>query len=78
MTKALLMKFDSAERNIWKLRLPPPVREKSGKQKIFKVRQKSGNFAGSQGKSFILSKSVKSQGILVLANISQDFVHKIL
>ena len=66
MTKALLMKFDSAERNIWKLRLPPPVR------------QKSGNFAGSQGKSFILSKSVKSQGILVLANISQDFVHKIL
>ena len=37
------------------------VREK---QKFFKVREKSGNFAKSQGKSQFLSKSVKSQGIL--------------
>ena len=36
------------------------VREK---QKFFKVREKSGNFAKSQGKSQFLSKSVKSQGI---------------
>ena len=35
------------------------VREK---QKFFKVREKSGNFAKSQGKSQFLSKSVKSQG----------------
>ena len=37
------------------------VREK---RKFFKVREKSGNFLRSQGKSLILSKSVKSQGIL--------------
>ena len=37
------------------------VREK---QKFFKVREKSGNFAKGQGKSQFLSKSVKSQGIL--------------
>ena len=34
-----------------------PVREK---QKYFKVREKSGNFLKSQGKSLILAKSVKS------------------
>ena len=37
------------------------VREKSGKNENF---SKSGNFLNSQGKSLILSKSVKSQGIL--------------
>ena len=37
------------------------VREK---QTFFKVREKSGNFLKSHGKSLILSKSVKSQGIL--------------
>ena len=37
------------------------VREK---QKFFKVREKSGNFAKGHGKSQFLSKSVKSQGIL--------------
>ena len=37
-----------------------PVREK---QKFFKVREKSGNFAKSRGKSQFLSKSVKSPGI---------------
>ena len=37
------------------------VREK---RKFFKVREKSGNFLKGQGKSLILSKSVKSQGIL--------------
>ena len=31
---------------------------------VFKVREKSGNFSKHQGKSLILSKSVKSQGIL--------------
>ena len=31
-------------------------------RKIFKVREKSGNFLKSQGKSLILAKSVKSQG----------------
>ena len=34
------------------------------KRKVFKVREKSGNLLKSQGKSLILSKSVKSQGIL--------------
>ena len=33
-------------------------------RKFFKVRENSGNFLKSQGKSLILSKSVKSQGIL--------------
>ena len=33
-------------------------------QNFFKVREKSGNFAKSQGKSQFFSKSVKSQGIL--------------
>ena len=33
-------------------------------RKFFKVREKSGNFLKSQGKSVLLSKSVKSQGIL--------------
>ena len=33
-------------------------------RKFFKVREKSGNFLKSQGKSLLLSKSVKSQGIL--------------
>ena len=31
---------------------------------VFKVREKSGNFSKHQGKSLILSKSLKSQGIL--------------
>ena len=35
-----------------------------GKTKIFKVREKSGNFLKSRGKSLVLSKSVKGQGIL--------------
>ena len=42
------------------------VREKSGKnENFFKVREKSVNFLKSQGKSLILSKSVKSEGILL-------------
>ena len=32
--------------------------------RVATVREKSGNFLKSQGKSLILSKSVKSQGIL--------------
>ena len=40
-----------------------------GKRKFFKVREKSGNFLRSQGKSLILSKSVKSQGILFSGNL---------
>ena len=35
-----------------------------GRRKVFKVRKKSANLLKSQGKSLILSKSVKSQGIL--------------
>ena len=46
------------------------VREK---QKFFKVREKSGNFAKSQGKSQFLSKSVKSQGIFFF-RLAQGFV----
>ena len=42
-----------------------------------KVREKSGNFLRSQGKSLILSKSVKSQGILfsglLFISFLQDF-----
>ena len=34
------------------------------KRKLFKVREKSGNFLKNQGKALILSKSVKSQGFL--------------
>ena len=34
------------------------------KRKLFKVREKAGSFLKSRGKSLILSKSVKSQGIL--------------
>ena len=45
------------------------VREK---QKFFKIREKSGSFLQSQGKSLILSKSVKSQRIL----FSGFIVHK--
>ena len=45
------------------------VREK---QKFFKIREKSGSFLKSQGKSLILSKSVKSQRIL----FSGFIVHK--
>ena len=49
------------------------VREK---RKFFKVREKSGNFAKSQGKSQFLSKSVKSQGIFffqVGARFCEDY-----
>ena len=42
------------------------------KQKFLKVREKSGNFLKSQGKSLILSKSVKSQG----DSVFQFTVHK--
>ena len=42
------------------------AREKSGKnENFFEVREKSVNFLKSQGKSLILSKSVKSEGILL-------------
>ena len=34
------------------------------KRKFFKVREKSGNFLKSQGRSVILSKSVKSRYIV--------------
>ena len=47
------------------------------KRKIFKVREKSGNFLKSLRKSLILSKSLKSQGILFsglwFISVLQDF-----
>ena len=43
------------------------------KRKFFKVREKSGNFLKSQGRSVILSKSVKSQGIVFFRYIVHKF-----
>ena len=53
------------------------------KRKFFKVREKSGNFFKSPGKSLILAKSVKSHGIpfsgLQLISFLHDFsIHFLL
>ena len=55
------------------------VREKSGKnQKILRLAKSQGIFLKSEGKSLILAKSVKSQGIPFSGVFLISFVHDFL